>query len=187
MKTTKDNWIEVAKGWVLLSKNSPDENVTWYLDGLNVRENVIKDKGYWSVREDYREIIGSTFPLEGIPLIVLEDEVRKLSLEVFPLSVITGQDNNSYERALWEHAYKTVKETYKYTEEDLRNAFKTGCRNSDKSSDEFVESIHRQLEFETVEEVDLIVGNDRYVSEKLKVVPHPTHPAGQLVLKKQII
>lgn len=187
MKTTKDNWIEVAKGWVLLSKNSPDENVTWYLDGLNVRENVIKDKHYWSVREDYREIIGSTFPLEGIPLI---EDIEPSDFEAYTtgLKIYTTSDwDNNSATALggFMKGYEKAREVYQFTREDLRNAFNEGCRNSDKSPDDFIESLHKQLEFETVEQVDLIVGNDYYVSEKLKIVPHATHSAGQLVLKNK--
>lgn len=71
-------------------------------------------------------IIASTKPLEGLPLLVIEDEVEKLIDEEL---IKTGHESKRVrsliygeERELAKTLYYKAKETYKFTEEDLRKA-----------------------------------------------------------------
>lgn len=74
------------------------------------------------------KFIASTKPLEGLPLLVIEDEVEELiDQEMIKMghepkrvrSVMYGED-----RELAKALYNKVKSTYKFTEEDLRRAIK---------------------------------------------------------------
>ena len=97
----------------------------WYLDDINqIRKSITDDPDWWSARLGYRSITSSTKPLEGLPLLVIEDEVEKLAWDY--------TDGNTKSR--WApivrnavgYGYKKAKETYKFTEEDLRKAIQLG-------------------------------------------------------------
>lgn len=68
-------------------------------------------------------LIASTKPLEGLPLLVIEDEAKKQALKVFPVSMDTRnnitKDLNAIERTSFIKGYNKAKKTYKYTEEDI--------------------------------------------------------------------
>ena len=65
-------------------------------------------------------VIASTKPLEGVPLLVIEDEVQKMADERFPEDGV--HDNRMWQAVGFVKGYNKAKETYKFTEEDLRKA-----------------------------------------------------------------
>lgn len=87
---------------------------------------VINKPDFWfdfGVR--YKNVIASTKPLEGLPLLVIEDEVEDIVGENLKriCSWETYQDHpigRCAKQALQEH--EKAKETFKFTEEDLRKA-----------------------------------------------------------------
>ena len=80
------------------------------------------------------EIIASTKQLQGLPLLVIEDEAKEFSLDVYrdypnnPKDKIEwkfNHDKNAHrKRKAFIKGYNKAKETYKFTEEDLRKAMK---------------------------------------------------------------
>ena len=88
---------------------------------------VINKPDFWfDFGVPYKNVIASTKPLEGLPLLVIEDEVEKLiDEELIKMgheqkrvrSLIYGE-----ERELAKTLYYKAKETYKFTEEDLKTS-----------------------------------------------------------------
>lgn len=63
---------------------------------------------------DYRgNIIASTKPIEGLPLLVIEDESELLASQEY------GFNSSSEAFKNWKRGYNKAKETYKFTEEDM--------------------------------------------------------------------
>lgn len=73
-----------------------------------------------------RKVISSTKPLEGLPLLVIEDEVDELiDQEMIKMGHETSRVRHPIfgeDRQLAKAVYNKAKETYKFTEEDLRKA-----------------------------------------------------------------
>lgn len=117
--------IQLEDQVLLVKSGEMPEN--WYLDDANqIRESVIDDPEYWEGRLGYKSIIASTKPLEGLPLLVIEDEVDEIiDQEMIKMGhepsrvrhPIFGED-----RQLAKALYYKGKQTYKFTEEDLRKA-----------------------------------------------------------------
>ena len=173
MKTNAKNWTQVEKGWVLTNDDKVEE---WFLLNnphptsslKNVVKRAFKIGETLSVDDhmvirDYPlsmgcKIVGSTFPLEGVPLIVLQDNLERM----FKLGY----------RAAKNGAY-TSNGTY---QEDLEKALK--------SLDvlEFATVITGQCNCECHTPGNMVMHMQAccHPKETLDVVPHPTHSAGQL-------
>lgn len=69
--------------------------------------------------DSYRNRIASIEdkPLEGLPLLVIEDEVDSIVESEFKIK--HPSDETHWKKALWKDGYATAKETYKFTEDDL--------------------------------------------------------------------
>lgn len=87
-------------------------------------------------------IIASTKPLEGLPLLVIEDELKDLAEKRF-----TGSDDitNYNLRFGFVEGYKKAKETYKFTEDDLRRAYLAGRNNGESKSDKNFNDLLKSL------------------------------------------
>ena len=75
------------------------------------------------------QIIASTKPLEGLPLLVIEDEVDDLAEDHTNIRIL--QHKTSIQVATqyfdgFKEGYNKAKETYKFTEEDLKGVFLIG-------------------------------------------------------------
>lgn len=130
---------------------SDEEIEKWYLDNVGtVRKGVIWDKEYWSVREDYKKIIAyqpkgnaPELDLPLLPKMVVEDDVKKKENRKI------CKCRRAYENPLseicslcWNELYPDEKDEVKeddlidsksttkiYSEEDLKEAFLSGCHN----------------------------------------------------------
>lgn len=70
------------------------------------------------ISEEDCKVLASTKPLEGLPLLVTEDEVDSIVESEFKIK--HPSDETHWKKALWKDGYATAKETYKFTEEDLK-------------------------------------------------------------------
>lgn len=77
------------------------------------------------------KIIGSTFLLEGVPLIILEEEVQNLAIDYLYLQLKEDKftDLNIVKYKAFIQGYNQFKSKYKYTEEDLIKAIELGMNN----------------------------------------------------------
>lgn len=64
--------------------------------------------------------IASTKPLEGLPLLVIEDELSEHEIFMVKSGVLRDDIIN------WKKGYNKAKEVYKFTEKDLRKAYMYG-------------------------------------------------------------
>lgn len=71
-------------------------------------------------------IIASTKPLEGLPLLVIEDEAMLNALNLITESKIETESTKLILIGSYTTGYNKAKETYKFTEEDLRGVFLIG-------------------------------------------------------------
>lgn len=72
-------------------------------------------------------IIGSTKPLEGLPLLVIEDEAQAESDNYFSEQFKKETPSHYYHlNDGFKKGYNKAKETYKFTEKDLRDIFLMG-------------------------------------------------------------
>lgn len=126
MKNIKELGLETIQleDQVLLVKNGEIPK-NWYLDDANqIRESVIDDPDWWCARKGYRSIIASTKPLEGLPLLVIEDEVENLANQA---EIEEYKDNDPYDQFYaggdfydgFKQGYNKARQTYKFTEEDM--------------------------------------------------------------------
>ena len=69
-----------------------------------------------------KKVISATKSLEGLPLLVIEDEVDSIVESEFKIK--HPSDETHWKKALWKDGYATAKQTYKFTEEDLRKALR---------------------------------------------------------------
>lgn len=89
--------------------------------------------------------------LEGIQLLPpLEDEAAKFAESEYPTTIDSfnehGWDEAVGQRIIYEKAYNKAKEVYKYTEEDMRDAYNLGLdthskQNPNKVYDELIQSL----------------------------------------------
>jgi hypothetical protein len=220
-----ENWIEVEQGFVLVSDRVAKTGEL-YLTSIK-RDIKPKSKGVIQAGDT---IEGATFLLQGVPLIVLEYEVTKLS-EI-------GGYHDKLSDDLYKEGFHQYNSKYKYTEEDLKNAIELARPQyfQDKNGntiygETYLEEDHKIIEIlnkpKTIEfeierdysnrccesccllmdvglcDADKIgkcvsnTGNEKhadywssrtedesdYEIYKLKVIPHPTHKAGQLIIK----
>ena len=81
---------------------------------------------------DYKgNIITSIKPLEGLPLLVIEDDVEEIAWDY-----TEGNTKSKWApivRNAVVYGYNKAKETYKFTEEDLRKAFEAGSNFKEKN------------------------------------------------------
>jgi len=77
--------------------------------------------------DDCKRVISSTKPIEGLPLLVIENEVDE-SLERYKDEVGSRYSHSLYQfsKDRIEEGYNKAKETYKFTEDDLRNVIQYG-------------------------------------------------------------
>lgn len=68
--------------------------------------------------DECKRVISSTKQIEGLPLLVIEDEVDSIVESEFKIK--HPSDETHWKKALWKDGYATAKETYKFTEEDLK-------------------------------------------------------------------
>jgi hypothetical protein len=82
---------------------------------------VINKPDFWfDFGVPYKNVIASTKQLKGIPLLVIEDELDEIVESHF--NIKNPSDETRWKKALWKDGFKTAKETFKFTEEDLRKA-----------------------------------------------------------------
>lgn len=99
-----------------------NEKISIYLDTVSIKSNATLS-GWFGIGfiNNHKEIIASTKPLEGLPILVIEDEVHNL------LNKISVEDENLSSMIVplsFKIGYNKAKETFKFTEEDLRKAMK---------------------------------------------------------------
>lgn len=81
---------------------------------------VINKPDFWfDFGVPYKNVIASTKPLEGLPLLVIEDEVEELAEKQSEELMMPNNVEFEYGFRL---GYNKAKETYRFTEEDLRKA-----------------------------------------------------------------
>lgn len=162
MKTNSKNWIKVSEGHVLVGDGEIIPKDFCLYENIIVRattnNKVYKENRAEILNKYAKKILGSTFPLEGVPLIVLQDNLERM----FKLGY----------RAAKNGAY-TSNGTY---QEDLEKALK--------SLDvlEFATVITGQCNCECHTPGNMVMHMQAccHPKETLDVVPHPTHSAGQL-------
>lgn len=114
------NIIELEDQVLLVKHGDTPKN--WYLDDTNqIRESITDDPDWWSARLGYRSILSSTKPIEGLPLLIIEDEVDKLFFEELAKETPQNYDQSLLEATKhgFKYGYNKAKEIYKFTEEDM--------------------------------------------------------------------
>ena len=145
----------------------------------------------------------------------MEDDIEKLAEDTyreFPTNPAEktewtyNRDVHCFKkRKAFKKGYNKAKETFKYTEKDIKNAFYKGfdkSKNDDANCftawrEEGYNLLNQTKELKEIEfeMVEVIFAKNKtieeaislYLTEKqviLKVVNHPSHPGGQLVIKK---
>jgi hypothetical protein len=107
---------------LLVDKNRVYQTIGWAFNSNGVFWVSSSDR----YPEGY-EFIASTKPLEGLPLLVIEDEVENLANQA---EIEEYKDNDPYDQFYaggdfyegFKQGYNKSKETYKFTEEDMRKA-----------------------------------------------------------------
>lgn len=71
-----------------------------------------------------KNVIASTVQLQGLPLLVIEDEINKIAKECVDQDILAGESDDYFNGKYsgFKKGYNKAKETYKFTEEDLRKA-----------------------------------------------------------------
>ena len=157
-----------SKGDLFIDKRTPNEIRNHVADSY---ENHFDD--HWK-----HKIIASTKPLEGLPLLVIEDEVEN----VFYQDNILDKEVAQHFFSLFKEGYNKAKETFKFTEEDLRKAIQLGSDFCDIESFEpvpelvisdFLQSLTKkelyvEVEEKSIEEIEIelgIYGHDEGLTE----------------------
>lgn len=129
--------IQLEDQVLLVDKKSKLNDGCWFYNNFDDHQPKIqRRKGNWTTCFNEFKILFSTKPLEGLPLLVIEDESEELSLDVYrdypnnPKDKIEwryNHDKNAYrKRKAFVKGFNKAKETYKFTEEDLRKAIECG-------------------------------------------------------------
>lgn len=128
MKPISELGLELIKleDQVLLVDNNQIKNFDWVVDK--------SCKGAWIIQiseetdlNQYKRVISSTKPLERLPLLVIEDE-GDADFEKYKDEVGSRYSHSLYQfsKDRIEEGYNKAKETFKFTEEDLLEAFEMG-------------------------------------------------------------
>jgi hypothetical protein len=139
-----------TRNYLLIVDESEIKEGDWYID-LNLKQIFSKSNPQISKIDWQKKIIGhlplNNSPiLEGVPLLPpLEDEVEKLADEhISQFQVFTSEYHNKNDFIA---GYNKAKEKYKYTEEDIKKAFRAGFiqRNEAKtnSCDNLIQSLQQ--------------------------------------------
>lgn len=109
--------IQLENQVLLVDKKSKLLKGDWHIE----KELIINQfPNYLTDLSECIKIIASTKPLEGLPLLVIEDEVDRLAYDYCDNKVpkdVTRSLHYSFKQG-----YLKAKETFKFTEEDLRKA-----------------------------------------------------------------
>lgn len=110
---------------------------------------VINKPDFWfDFGVPYKNVIASTKPLEGLPLLVIEDEAMSNALNLIEESKIETESTKLILIGAYTTSYNKAKETYKFTEEDLRialsEAFKASQEGCQITSDEIIQSLNKK-------------------------------------------
>lgn len=131
MKSIKELGLEIIEledQILLVDEKGKLSDGDWFYNNFDDNQSKIQQKkGSWATCYNEFKIISSTKPLEGLPLLVIEDDVEKLaehSSEVQE-ATYTSQHKTTYKHGFID-GFNKAKETYKFTEEDLRNAIQHG-------------------------------------------------------------
>jgi hypothetical protein len=123
-----------TNNYLLVVDNSEIKMDDWYLDdNNNLRISVTSDKDYWSKRNRYKKVIAH-LPLNDSPILQgvdllppLEDDVKKLAKEYIDDEWQKDDDAVKFGiKVGYVQGYNKAKEKYKYTEEDIKNAYTKG-------------------------------------------------------------
>lgn len=100
-------------------------------------------------------IIASTKPLEGIPLLVIEDEAMLNALNVIEEGKIENKSTQIIFIGSYTTGYNKAKETYKFTEEDIREAICEAWNSCEDNEDEetFTQVFNRIIQSLTKKEL----------------------------------
>ena len=205
-----NNWFKIEKGWVLINPKDYQTAKGYYLDTYNNKIHHTNGADF-EKSTITKQILGATFEINGIPLILLKDEVKELAFANAKTKITNTKERCINDEILisgariigFTEGYSQVKSKYKYTEEDLGDIIQicielqssVGGLNSFKAIKEFNRlNQPKGIEFETVELFftnslsceNILKSEDLRdtIFSRLKVIPHPTHSAGQLVIKK---
>lgn len=124
--------IITTKNYLLVVDDSEIKYKTWYFDDANqVRQCVVLDTDYWKSRKNYKKIIAhlpiNSPILEGVDLLPpLEDEVEKLA-DALGFYDSTEDNKGNRTTKAFITGYNKAKEKYKYTEEDVLDAWELGA------------------------------------------------------------
>lgn len=116
--------VVVDQGIIWVDKNESLKKGDLYYDNLPV-QGIKTFDGYWAQTFNSWKIVASTFDLEGIPLIDLEGEVKKLAvkqIEIEGWGEYTGTSEQTGMFNCFIEGYKS--NPAKYTEEDMREAIR---------------------------------------------------------------
>ena len=119
--------IQLEDQVLLVDKKGKLSDGDWFYNNFDDHQPKVQQrKNSWITCYNEFKIIASTKPLEGLPLLVIEDEGEIESFKIFPVSIDTRnnitKDLNSLERTPFIKGHNKAKETFKFTEEDLRKA-----------------------------------------------------------------
>ena len=108
-----------------------------------------------------KKVISSTKPLEGLPLLVIEDEADEISEKANGYALYgkpLGEKYLAFKEGFKE-GHNKARQTYKFTEEDLRNvlseSFKASQEGYQITSDEIIQSLTKKELWIEVEEWSL--------------------------------
>lgn len=148
--------IELKDQVLLVTQNemiSPDDLVFESKDRLySVTESTYTNPKEYGVYK----ILASTVKLrKGFPLLVIEDEVDQIADELISSS---SNLDVKFVKEVWKNGYNKAKETYKFTEEDLRGIFLMGL----------MENISSILKERSLEKEEIIVLFQKYMQSLTK-------------------
>lgn len=157
------NFKIINNQYVIDEENKPINN-DWYLRLIpNTPYQV--DKHYVSYRDDKKLIATINTKIEGVPVIVVEDEVEKLANKEFhewraDKIVVPVNHRNPFVLGFIK-GYKASEQTHPYSEEDLRKAFQAGVvygykptipnDNNALCEEDYIQSLKQSKQIESVE------------------------------------
>ena len=184
--------------YLLVVDDSEIKMDDYYLDDTNsVRVAITEAESYWTHRKKYKKVIahlplnGSPI-LEGVPLLPPYSRHQEDGIEVICKQEAEKlHDKNRHEdwdiynelvsddAELIKIGYNKAREKYKYTEEDMRNAWNAAFTDAlaiDEDTYEplffenFIKSLHQYpTEFETMDEYPVITDDDYFLKEEKSI------------------
>lgn len=134
--------LGIEKQTLLIDPNEPPQEGDW----IYWNRMIVKDTLY---SKDTKFIVASTKPLEGLPLLVIEDYVNIPEFEL------------ELEKLRFQQGYDKTRQIFKFTEEDLRKAISMTRETLEwdekwgwfttKTEDEIIESISKKELYVEVE------------------------------------